>query len=220
MEQEFHSLHADDVQVDEVWQYIYCKEKTAQRKEFGPEVGDSWLWVAIERSTKLLLCNAPGQADGRRRQRLHRPTGPYHQGAVQSVERRLWGLPPAPSGDTWPVGWTTGKVVKVYGMESKEDRRKYSPATIIDHRREAVLGKPQLEDICTSHVERSNLNFRTFMRRMTRLALGFSKKWANHEAAVAPLCDALQLRAEAWHAQDDASGRPRADQPEVEHGPN
>ncbi len=39
--------------------------------------------------------------------------------------------------------------------------------------------------ICTSHVERSNLTVRTFMKRFTRLALGFSKKLANLESAVA-----------------------------------
>jgi hypothetical protein len=36
----------------------------------------------------------------------------------------------------------------------------------------------------TSHVERNNLTIRTFMKRFTRLALGFSKKLANLESAV------------------------------------
>ena len=39
--------------------------------------------------------------------------------------------------------------------------------------------------ICTSYIERQNLNVRMSIRRMTRLTNGFSKKWENHEAAIA-----------------------------------
>ena len=42
-----------------------------------------------------------------------------------------------------------------------------------------------LNEICTNHCERHNLTIRTFMRRFTRLALGFSKKLPNLAAATA-----------------------------------
>jgi hypothetical protein len=47
------------------------------------------------------------------------------------------------------------------------------------------LGDPNPEKICTSHVERQNLNIRAAMRRFTRLTIGFSKKWENLKAALA-----------------------------------
>jgi hypothetical protein len=48
-----------------------------------------------------------------------------------------------------------------------------------------VAGEPDESCICTSHVEKANLSFRTQLRRFTLLALGFSKKLHNLKAAVA-----------------------------------
>lgn len=62
---------------------------------------------------------------------------------------------------------------------------RYSPAKIAGAKREAVHGNPDEKKICTSHVERNNGSIRCFMKRMGRLTYCFSKKWANHEYALA-----------------------------------
>ncbi len=63
----------------------------------------------------------------------------------------------------------------------------YTPAEIVGTKRRAVfrMDSNEVRTIYTSHVERNNLTIRTFMRRFTRLALGFSKKLENLEDAIA-----------------------------------
>ncbi|HXF15856.1 MAG TPA: IS1 family transposase, partial [Burkholderiales bacterium] len=78
-----------------------------------------------------------------------------------------------------------------FGTIVKEFRnavRPYTPSEIVGSRRRGIFnisGREQTRTICTSHVERSNLTIRTFMRRFTRLTLGFSKKLENLAAAFA-----------------------------------
>lgn len=178
------NVTVEDVQVDEVWQFIYCKQKTANRMGFGPEVGDSYCFTAIERNTKLLLTWHFGKRDQWNTdifcQKLANATNgkfqissdgfdPYRSAVVRHLGDRV----------------EHGVLVKIFGKASPDDQRTYSPAKIKAIKKEQAWNLPNESRICTSHVERQNLNFRTFMRRMTRLSNGFSKKWHNHEAMLA-----------------------------------
>lgn len=52
-------------------------------------------------------------------------------------------------------------------------------------KRTAVMGRPEMDRTCTSHVERLNGSIRTFVKRMGRLTYCFSKRWDNQKAALA-----------------------------------
>lgn len=70
----------------------------------------------------------------------------------------------------------------VTNLAVKDAARRYSPAEVVAVEREVVSGIPA--HISTSYVERQNLTVRMSQKRFARLSNGFSKKLANHEAAV------------------------------------
>lgn len=65
-----------------------------------------------------------------------------------------------------------------------QDTGRYSPGQIIELKYKPIIGEPDLDRVCTSHVERGNLTMRLWIRRFTRLTMGFSRKLLNHTAAL------------------------------------
>ena len=76
-----------------------------------------------------------------------------------------------------------GVIIKNYA-DGAEQFGRYAPPEIVGTERRPIPKGLDPYSICTNHVERHNLSIRTFLRRFTRLALGFSKKKENLEAAI------------------------------------
>ena len=56
LEDRMKAVPVKDMQVDEVWGYVFCKEKTRTRKYADEaEIGDAYCFIGMERTTKLIL---------------------------------------------------------------------------------------------------------------------------------------------------------------------
>jgi IS1 family transposase len=181
----FVNLKCKRLQLDEMWSWIYCKEKnrTEEIARKNPHAGDIWLWVAIDADSKLVASWMLGGRDFKtarafvydlscRVSNHVQITTDGHRAYLQAIENAFGG------------DCDYAVLQKIYGFPQENETR-YSPATCIGCEMKPVIGNPDPEHVSTSFVERQNWTVRTNMRRYTRLSNGFSRKLDNHAAAVA-----------------------------------
>jgi IS1 family transposase/transposase-like protein len=173
-----------DVQLDEIWSFVGMKEKTRVARGESAEWGDCWTFTAIERETKLLLAHTVGQRDmatcTRFLQQLDRATSGRFQLSTDGLRSYTLNVP-------FVLGNRVDFAQLIKNFASTQETTRYSPAKITDCEKIPMLGNPDEDRICTSHVERMNLTIRMNLRRFTRLTNGHSKSLKHHIAMQALL---------------------------------
>ncbi len=197
LDAEMRNLSLRHLQCDEIWTFVGKKQGKldADTKRFIFDQGDVYLWIAFDESTKLIPTFVLGKRTGdmARRfmvdlaSRLNLPratdTGVRPVDFLPQISTDGFAAYPEAVDLAFADNCTFGVLIKDYRNTDMPGR--YAAPELIGAERRVISGPIDPFNICTSHVERNNLTIRTFMKRFTRLSLGFSKKLENLAAATA-----------------------------------
>lgn len=182
---QFHRLRgltSTRVEADEQWSYIGAKSRNATQEAHG----DIWVFCALDADTKLVMSWLVGAQSMDNAKAFMRDLASRCARRIQlsTDGHNIYLTAVRASFDFARVDFA--RIVKVYGKSHENGpARRYSPPVVVDVLKERVIGRPDMEKVSTSYVERLNLNTRQNCRRFTRLTNAFSKKAENHCAAVA-----------------------------------
>jgi transposase-like protein/IS1 family transposase len=175
------NVEAKTIELDEIWGFVFCKNRTIESKGHSAEMGDAWTWLAIDADSKMILSQVTGKRDESTARtflnRLDRATVGRCQVTSDGLPTYTYNVPACmgPRVDF-------AQLVKSYKSEQVETR--YSPAQITGIEKTVRFGNPDESKISTSYSERFNLSVRMHNRRMTRLTNAHSKKPEHHAAMM------------------------------------
>jgi len=189
LDEKIRGFQCEQIECDEFWTLIQ-KRHGRVRATDPADVGDAWVWVAVDADSKLIPAHHVGarrmaDADAFMRQLRRRV-----EGEVQFNTDRLHTYRGAIFAEfsTWNgtgldrPDWAT--VVKHFETAVEAEGR-YAPPRVDSVEKRAESGNPDMERATTSHVESQHLHFRMRNKRAARLSNAFSKSLEHLRAAPA-----------------------------------
>lgn len=174
-----------DVECDEIWTFVACKEAVRRKKQLDPAVaGDAYTFLAVERTSKVLLTYHVGRRTSADADAFMARLASATAGEFQLSTDGFDGYPAAVE-EHLGARVDYAQQVKEFGNVGGEEGRRYAPPRLIGTEKFWIAGTPAEDRVGTSRIERFNWTLRTGLRRFVRLSNGFSRKRENLAAAVA-----------------------------------
>ena len=177
LDRELRGLRIRRVQADEIWSFVYMKEKRVPAAFKGfPGLGDAWLWLAICTDSKLIISHHVGcrgeksatvfikDLASRLVDRIQLSTD-GHRPYITAVEAAFY---------SDSVDYA---MIAKHAIVSESDG-----SEVFGY---PIFGEPDPNHINTSYIERYNLTVRMTDRRFTRKTNAFSKSIDNHKLSIA-----------------------------------
>jgi IS1 family transposase len=153
------------------------------RLDDSNELGSVWTFCAIDADTKLVPSFKVGKRDNATASAFVQDIASRMKNRVQISTDGLRAYVDAIE-NSFGADVDYAQIIKTYGHEEVTNNRRYSAPEFVSSEKKIIMGRPDIDLISTSYVERLNATTRLHMRRLTRLTLAFSKKLENFEAAV------------------------------------
>ena len=182
MDERVQGLSVAAAEIDELWQFIGCKERNRSNTKLKNYAGDCWTFFGIDADTKLILAHESGRRTKEVATaflgKLRRSIAGRCQISSDALPAYKHGVPMTFLSD---VDYSI--LIKRYKNNNDVSHR-YSPSAINSVERIAQFGNPNMDRCSTSYIERFNLTARTGMARFQRLSLKFSKSVDVHLAMI------------------------------------
>jgi transposase-like protein/IS1 family transposase len=139
----FQNVRASDVQADEIWSFVAKKQAHVGPGDEG-NVGDAWCFIAIERSTKMILAFEVGKrtvsSATRFVTKLANATDPERHFQLTTDGLNAY---PTPVGDILGDRVDYAQLIKIYAQGTVEEERRYSPPRLAEGSKDSGVRKPE-----------------------------------------------------------------------------